>query len=157
MISHCTGQREDCRDEESRAWQYGSHSLLYVDQDHHSCMQFALTHTVSVTSQPNFHLFHISLLANDTLFPEQFLCKCKITKDSIHSAIVSVIPERILMKQWLSAWSWTAEDTDSGQHIRIRLNLELPSWTRFRVYLYLSHLEYFLKSAGSNLYLHKLL
>ena len=58
------------------------------------------------------------------------------------------------MKQWLSAWSCTADDTDSGQHIRIRLNLELPSWTRFRVYLYLSHFEYFLKSTGLNLYLH---
>ena len=63
------------------------------------------------------------------------------------------LPASILMKQWLSAWSWTALETDSGQHIKMRLNLELPSCTRFRVYLYLSHLANFLKSLGSYLYL----
>ena len=63
------------------------------------------------------------------------------------------MPSRILMKQWLSAWSCTGEETASGQHIRIRLKRELPSCTRFRVYLYLSHFVNRWKSFASNWYL----
>jgi len=49
-------------------------------------------------------------------------------------------PSRTLTKQWELAWSWMVLWLPSVQQRSIKLNFPFPSWTRLRVYLYLSNL-----------------